>query len=309
MPPKRPTFLIIGAAKCGTTSLATILSNHPDCCIGRPKEVCYFQDTIDFESNPNYAKGWDWYQKAFSHFNGEHHIGEATPSYSDRSRSPETAKRVFKFNPDFKLIYLVRDPLERQKSAWQMQHLFGSQGHQKFQIETMWALRGFEFWMREQKKVAQWDVTRYSYQLEAYREFFPENQILVSFLEDWRVNQTRELARICEFIGLDSDRLVIRNPDGENRAVDKTIESKWFRYLKSSPLLKSITNYSPSKLNYLIGKSFGRIPAPKGNDKLTKNTKREYLDYIRSDATKFLAENLKPSSFWTSLSRQNNGEF
>lgn len=88
MEPQKPNFIIIGAAKCGTTALASILDSHPDCCMSRLKEVSFFQDTIDFEPNPNYEKGWEWYQKAFSHYNGEPIVGEATPSYADRSRSP-----------------------------------------------------------------------------------------------------------------------------------------------------------------------------------------------------------------------------
>ena len=71
-----PDFFIVGHKKCGTTTLAGILEGHPDCCFSHPKEVWFFQEkalnSIDTsELNPNYAKGWEWYSKAWAHYSGE----------------------------------------------------------------------------------------------------------------------------------------------------------------------------------------------------------------------------------------------
>jgi hypothetical protein len=67
-----PTFLLLGAAKCGTTSLAYYLSQHPDVCFSDPKEPIFFE--------AEYEKGLDHYwQKYFQAWSGERAIGEGRP--------------------------------------------------------------------------------------------------------------------------------------------------------------------------------------------------------------------------------------
>ena len=106
--------------------------------MSEPKEVSFFQDSIDYAPNPNYEKGWPWYQKAFPHYRGEPVVGEATPSYRDGSRSPNTAARVFQFNPGMKIVYMVRDPMERQLSAWRMNYAFGKARTHPWRAEDRW---------------------------------------------------------------------------------------------------------------------------------------------------------------------------
>ena len=67
-------FFIIGTAKCGSTTIASILASHPDCCHSAPKETNYF--------SLNYELGWDWYRGTFAHYDGESILGEASVSYT-----------------------------------------------------------------------------------------------------------------------------------------------------------------------------------------------------------------------------------
>ncbi len=269
--------------------------------MGRPKEVCYFQDQIDFKTNVNYEKGWDWYQQAFSHYQGESHIGEATPSYSDRTRSPNTAKRIHLFNPAMKLIYLVRDPLARQFSAWQMQHYEGLQGIHPERIETQWALKGFDYWMREQKSVGQWDICRYDYQLDAYRQYFPTDSILVSFLEDWKYNQDAELRRICNFLSLDPRRLRIERPEGSNRAEDKKIPPLWFARLQKSRAIRVLGKLAPRSLKWRAGMAVMSAPKIADKSELSDKIRTEFTSYVQSDALRVLQSHNRDSEMWSSL--------
>jgi hypothetical protein len=203
MEPRKPTFIIVGSAKCGTTALASILDAHPDCCMSRPKEVNFFCDTIDYlPNNPNYEKGWAWYQNAFSHYQGESAIGEATPFYSSRTRSPNTARHIYEFNPDMKIIYMVRDPIKRQISAWKMHYDFGFHKAAKPNREYDWAVDGIDYWMEQQRDSGQWDECRYGYQLAAYEQYFAQQNILVTFLEDWINAKQAEVERILKFLEL-----------------------------------------------------------------------------------------------------------
>ena len=300
MNPKKPTFLIIGSSKCGTTTLADVLADHPDCCMGRPKEVRFFQEITDCDPNPNYDKGWEWYSQAFGHYQGEPVIGEATPAYSERSRSPQTARRIFEFNPGMKIIYMVRDPMDRQVSAWRMHHFEGVNGETALPFPG-WALQGFDYWTREMKKVKEWDECRYGFQLAAYHEFFPREQILVSFLKDLKQHRDQELARISRFLSLDPARLPAPDSAGSNRAEDRKIERPWFKRLRSSPVARATARILPQVLRYKAVGGLGTEKWVPPQPDLSPDTRQEFLSYVSADARKFLQDWGKPPGFWPSI--------
>jgi hypothetical protein len=110
----RPTFLIIGTQKGGTVALRKYLARHPNVVPARKKEIGYFdQDTL-------HRRGEAWYH---GHFPLPHRLGrhgvtfEATPEYL---YYPEAAQRIFSYDPRVKLIVLLREPVERAFSAWNM---------------------------------------------------------------------------------------------------------------------------------------------------------------------------------------------
>ncbi|MFL5494195.1 MAG: sulfotransferase domain-containing protein [Gemmatimonadales bacterium] len=110
----RPKFLIIGTQKGGTVALRKYLARHPDIVPARKKEIGYFDQDI------LYRRGDSWYH---GHFPLPHRLGrrgvtfEATPEYL---YYPKAAQRIFSYDPDLKLIVLLREPIERAFSAWNM---------------------------------------------------------------------------------------------------------------------------------------------------------------------------------------------
>jgi len=296
MSPPKPQFLIVGSAKCGTTALASVLEEHPDCCFSRPKEASFFQDNVDLERNENIARGWDWYQKFFDHFDGESIVGEGTPSYSDRSRSPKTAERIFDFNPDMKIIYMVRDPLGRQISAWKMDYAMGQEGLFPDRKELKWAKKGFTYWMGMQRDSLQWDECRYHYQVSAYTERFPASNVLVVFLEDWKNSMQEQIDRVFDFLGLSSG-----NCDTDvfsNRAEDRTTISPLVRGLRSNSGLRFIWNRLPKWVVDRLGFITKGKPWKYPETDLSPEIETEFLKYIRSDNLKFLKDWGKPHDFW-----------
>ena len=75
MDPILPTFLIVGAAKSGTSSLWHYLREHPDVYVPAGKEINFFSDEA------NFSRGLDWYTSHFKSGAGKKAIGEASPSY------------------------------------------------------------------------------------------------------------------------------------------------------------------------------------------------------------------------------------
>jgi hypothetical protein len=105
----QPNFLIIGTMKGGTTALYDFITLHPDIDRAKNKEIHYF--------SLNYHMGRDWY---LNHFKaGENRItGEASPTYFDVANTTLIPNLIYSFNPEMKIILIVRDPIERAVSHY-----------------------------------------------------------------------------------------------------------------------------------------------------------------------------------------------
>ena len=109
-----PNYLIIGAAKSGTSSLYEYLIQHPNVGPASGKEIYFF--------DMNYEKGINWYRTFFPLSKTSNNltsflVGEATPRYLDHPHAP---KRIKKHIPNTKLIVLLRNPIDRAYSHWNM---------------------------------------------------------------------------------------------------------------------------------------------------------------------------------------------
>ena len=109
-----PGFLIVGAQKSGTTALSRYLCQHPSIKGSSKKEINYFAYEVV------YRRGLDWYHGHFPLPRRLRPHGvtfESSPSYL---YYPPSAERIFAYAPGVKLIVLLRDPVERAFSAWNM---------------------------------------------------------------------------------------------------------------------------------------------------------------------------------------------
>ena len=106
-----PNAYLIGAAKCGTTSLAAWLDGHYDVCVSRPKEPRFLARSVE------YVKGIGRYEESFKHYDGEKYVIDARPQNMIVGFVPERIKLVC--GDVSKFIVCVRDPIERVYSAIQ----------------------------------------------------------------------------------------------------------------------------------------------------------------------------------------------
>jgi len=123
-----PNLLVIGAAKCGTTALHRYLGLHPDIFMSKSKELGFFC------SSENWDERLRWYE---SQFGAARVRGESSPSYTNCPRNKGVPERMASLVPDARLIYLVRDPVDRVIS----QYRFGRwvAGYDYGEIEDMLA--------------------------------------------------------------------------------------------------------------------------------------------------------------------------
>ena len=105
-----PNLVVIGAQKCGTSGLHYQLGLHPEIWMSRPKELNFFIE------ERNWSRGEDWYR---AYFDARAKVrGESSPNYTAYPQHLGVPERMRTLIPEAKLIYVVRDPLERIAAHW-----------------------------------------------------------------------------------------------------------------------------------------------------------------------------------------------
>ena len=179
-----PTFIVIGAMKGGTTSLFHYLDEHPQVHMSPLKEVDFFVE------ESNWGRGFDWYARQFDGAGpGATAIGEASTVYTKYPQYRGVPERIRTHLPDVRLIYVVRDPIERLRSHFQHRTLVGSERRPLAE-----ALEADPTYI---------DTSRYGMQLERYLDHFPREQIHVMTSEDLRSRRAETLRDVFGFVGVD----------------------------------------------------------------------------------------------------------
>jgi hypothetical protein len=125
---KLPNLFILGAAKCGTTTLAQVLSRHPDIFVPKIKEVSFFNEKLYFD------KGIEYYKSFFKHGRKEYLRCDASPQYLYCAKVP---KRMYNIYGDrsLKFIVILRNPIDRVSSSYKQAVSIG--GEQRSQNEVI----------------------------------------------------------------------------------------------------------------------------------------------------------------------------
>ena len=107
-----PNLFIIGAMKSGTSSLHEYIGDHPDLFMAEPKEPMYFSQNDDWRA------GFDDYMKLFADRTNETWFGESSTEYTKLPQYSDVAPKLHECNPNARLIYIMRDPVERSLSHY-----------------------------------------------------------------------------------------------------------------------------------------------------------------------------------------------
>lgn len=206
-----PNFIIIGAQKCGTTSLFDYMSRHPQIARAFEKEVRFF--------DLNYDKGLNWYR---SHFPTVQRMffdkyllrrnivtGEATP---DDLWDPRSAKRVHDVLPDTKLIVLLRNPIDRAYFHYHHEVRLGREDisferaiHRELEqmIPEQETLIGDDEYLNTTYR-RYWYLSRgiYADQLQNWSEYFPMENFHIEMAEDLFADTPSTLNRVLDFLEL-----------------------------------------------------------------------------------------------------------
>jgi len=252
-------LFIIGSQKCGTTSLAQWLNQHPDLSLCSNKEPSYF--SIKF----NDTKEID-YHNLFHQKEEENKLFfEASTSYTQYPFFPEVAKRIFEYNKNAKFIYIIRDPIERIKSHYRHNWIKGYT--RKSFVEEV--LSNPEYIC----------FSSYGLQLRQYLNYFPMERIYITSLEKLVSNNIEELNNIFNFLGVKK----LKNKDivFKPKNVSSEVPQVPYIYLYFSFIYKY---FNPN-----IKRFFKKILSVKANCKLnsTKDFDAILKDLLAQDKKEF----------------------
>jgi hypothetical protein len=186
-----PTFFVIGAPKAGTTSLHHYLAQHPEIQMSAVKEPSFFAFAREGPSDNRKVKRLDTYQALFDPSVPVR--GEASPNYAMYPLRQGVPERIRELVPAAKLIYLVRDPIERTVSHYHQ--MVATEGERRSLADVLSDLRD----PRSPCVCA----SLYALQLELYLRNFAESRILVIDQSELLLLRRDVLRRIFAFLGVD----------------------------------------------------------------------------------------------------------
>lgn len=186
-------FIVVGAQKAGTTSLDKYLREQPKIVMPKWKEICYFDNDIAFKTKrlPN-LRGFYKIKNRLKIY------GECTPCYIYWDTA---IKRIREHNPEAKIVAILRNPVTRAFSQWNME-VWRNAETRSFRTCIEEEIREINEGTKQQHRVKSY-VHRGMYveQINRIYSLFPEEQVLFIKYEDFLENQLSVLNHIFSFVG------------------------------------------------------------------------------------------------------------
>lgn len=183
----RPNLVIIGAMKCGTSSLHYYLNLHPQIQMSSIKELDFFIE------EKNWKRGLDWYEQQFIPQSKEVKIyGEASPNYTKYPTFKGVPQKMHEIIPNAKLIYIIRDPIKRIIS-----HYIHNYAIRDINETLEEALRQLD----DNHYV---NCSCYGMQIDHFLQYYSSSQILIVTLEELASERVSALKKIFDFLEVDS---------------------------------------------------------------------------------------------------------
>src|SRR5215472_8158524 len=192
----RPNFFVLGAAKCGTTTLHEVLAAHPHIFMTKEKEPRFFDD------DTYYTRGLDRYLR--DHFRGAAGFkarGEATPAYLAWERKVRDRIRR-DLGKDLRFVVILRDPVKRAWSHYLHAVCIGVETEsfeRALELESTRLSAGRPSW------TAYFRDGLYAQQLRVWFEAFPREHFLVLLTEDLAERPSAVARQAFEFLDVDPD--------------------------------------------------------------------------------------------------------
>ncbi|MDX2276424.1 MAG: sulfotransferase [Hyphomonadaceae bacterium] len=276
-------FLVPGINKCGTTTLCFLLGQHPHIFIPRLKEPHHF-------SRPTLEDHRAAYERLFRPAKPGQLLGEGSQMYSSAQLADLVSARLKQHNPEMKLIFCVRNPLQRIESSYREFHSRGAAFGVVAPFGLGAAIDALPGLMQD---------SQYWQRLRSFRDHFPDAQIHIVFLEDLRRAPQAELARCYAFLGVDD---AFQNPAADaqlNSRDEKYYDTPLMRFLRSGPLtarqLAKLSIPEQDRIFRPLGlrRPFGAAPLD-----WPQALRARVIAALKPDVAQLLAHCGKPADYW-----------
>lgn len=210
---RKVDFFIVGQPKSGTTALANFLNQHPSICMANPKEPGYFavdfiKESDDFHNKKVYlkARSLKEYEKHFSHRGKNELLGEATTTYL---YSKSAAKKINEYNPEAKIIIILRSPVDMLHSLHMQNYNTGVDDEADFEtalnkeagrkqgkhIPSRAAVPSFLHYSERVK---------YLEHVNRFINLFPRKNILIFTAEEFKSDNIKMYKKVLGFLSVDT---------------------------------------------------------------------------------------------------------
>lgn len=272
-------MFIVGAAKAGTTSLWYILKQHPQIFMPEDllnKEPSYFSNLTGMRDEREYLA-------LFSQATGnEKFIGEASTAYLT---DPGSAKRISEFDPDAKIIILLRNPVFRAYSLYNWMVQEGYEYSRSFEIALSREKK------RQKKNIPNLLEPEYYYdylyyssgvylpQVERYLYHFDSLNVFIGTFEDFIARQQAFLSKIVKFLKIDNYHFILDSPQNPSKRVVHPYLTFLIRYfIRIKNFMQQ--NQDKEKRDYLLKTCWlEKSPAPMNSNTYAKLLSKYEHDY------------------------------
>ena len=234
-----PNLFVIGAMKCGTTTMHNLLAEHPQIFMSAVKEPGFFA-----HPHPS-ARDTDDYRSLFENWNDQVYGGESSTHYTMAPRFEGCAQRIATAAPHAKFIYLMKDPVSRTISHYWHQYRSKRKHGGEFRDLTSAVMTDPNYQ----------SVSDYAFQLKPFLAEFGKEHVLPIVLEEFASNPEQGYRDILRFLQLDTQFVPanISRRDHDGRGVT-TRKRKWMWQIQQSAVWSGLRRFVPASLR---GFAFG----------------------------------------------------
>lgn len=228
-------FMIIGAQKCGTTTLFNILKQHPDLCACKLKEPGFFLDRPYKEEILNVNQYHSLFEKEPNQL-----AFEATVGYTNRPFLVDNAwNPIFEYNSNMKFIYMVRNPVDRIISAHRFLYRLGYIGKSHKNINVNLSHSDYHI-----------DISKYNFQIGPFINKFGKENVFIGFFSELKSNPERLTIDILRFLKVDDNTQNIDCRLKKN-SKDQVKIPRWLSPKFALYLMKITKLHLPNTYNYI----------------------------------------------------------